>query len=57
VAAVARQLLTLTLFLVGTGLTRQAVRAVGVRPLVHGGLLWVVVAGLSLGAILVGLVS
>lgn len=56
VEAAAHQLLTLTLFLVGAGLTRAAVRAVGLRPLLHGGLLWVAVAGLSLGALLQGLV-
>lgn len=51
VAAVSRQALVLTLFLIGANLTRSAVRAVGVRPLAQGVGLWVCMAGLSLGAI------
>ncbi len=47
-AGAARQLLVLTLFLVGAGLTPEALRAVGVRPLVHGVLLWAVSGTLSL---------
>jgi hypothetical protein len=39
------------LFLIGANLTGQSVRAVGVRPLVLGLTLWVVMAGLSLAAI------
>lgn len=52
VVDVARRTLVLTLFLIGAGLTRSALRAVGVRPLVQGVLLWVLVGGLSLGAVL-----
>lgn len=40
--------LTLTLFLIGTSLTRQTLAAVGWRALVHGVALWVLVGGLSL---------
>jgi uncharacterized membrane protein YadS len=36
--------LTLTLFLIGAGLTPTALRTVGVRPLVQGILLWLVVS-------------
>jgi uncharacterized integral membrane protein (TIGR00698 family) len=50
-AAGARQLLVLVLFLVGAGLTRGALRAVGVRPLLFGVLLWVAMAGASLAGI------
>ena len=50
--AVARQGLVLTLFLIGAGLSRATLRVVGVRPLVQGVLLWLAVAGASLGAIL-----
>ena len=50
--ALAKQGLVLTLFLIGAGLSRATLRAVGVRPLVQGVLLWVAVAGASLAAIL-----
>lgn len=51
VSAVAKQALVVTLFLIGTNLTRQALRAVGVRPFVQGSLLWAAVAGVSLFAV------
>jgi uncharacterized integral membrane protein (TIGR00698 family) len=40
--------LTVTLFLIGTGMSRASLKAVGLRPLVHGVLLWIVVATGSL---------
>jgi len=43
--------LTATLFLIGTGLSKKTLKQVGVRPLVQGVSLWVVVAGASLAAI------
>jgi uncharacterized integral membrane protein (TIGR00698 family) len=43
--------LTATLYLIGTGLSRKTLREVGVRPMLQGVALWVVVAGLSLTAI------
>ncbi len=52
---VARQLLVLTLFLIGAGLSRSAVRTVGARPLLHGVLLWILVGATSLAAIASGL--
>jgi uncharacterized integral membrane protein (TIGR00698 family) len=48
--------LTATLFLIGTGLSRKTLRQVGVRPLLQGVILWVIVAGLSLAAIRAGLI-
>jgi uncharacterized integral membrane protein (TIGR00698 family) len=54
--AVARQLLVLTLFLVGTGLTREVLRRVGVRPLAQGVALWLVVSAATLAAIATGLI-
>jgi uncharacterized integral membrane protein (TIGR00698 family) len=54
--AVARSLLTLTLFLIGTGLSPAVVRTVGARPLLHALLLWILIGGGSLAAILAGLV-
>ena len=40
--------LTLTLFLIGTGITRASLKRVGVRPLVQGIALWIIVAITSL---------
>jgi uncharacterized membrane protein YadS len=40
--------LTVTLFLIGTGITRRTISEVGWRPLAQGLLLWVLVAGGSL---------
>jgi len=54
VAAAARSLLTLTLFFIGAGLDRAAMRAVGARPFLHGVLLWIVIGSASLAAILAG---
>lgn len=44
----ARVALGLTLFLIGAGLTRSTLRALGPRPLLQGVLLWGAVGGLSL---------
>ena len=46
--------LTVVLFLIGTGITRTTLREVGVRPLLQGMALWVVVASMSLWAIHAG---
>jgi uncharacterized integral membrane protein (TIGR00698 family) len=54
VAAAARQAMVLTLFLVGAGLSRAALRQVGARPLVLGGVLWVAVSAIVLGTIEAG---
>jgi uncharacterized integral membrane protein (TIGR00698 family) len=43
--------LTATLFLIGTGLSRETLRQVGFRPFLQGVLLWIVVASVSLFAI------
>jgi uncharacterized membrane protein YadS len=48
--------LTVTLFLIGTGLSRRSLREVGARPLVQGILLWIVVAVGSLVLIRAGLI-
>lgn len=52
IVAGARRGLVLTLFLIGAGLTRATLREVGLRPLTHAVLLWMLVAGVSLGAVL-----
>jgi uncharacterized integral membrane protein (TIGR00698 family) len=46
--------LTVTLFLIGTGLSRSTLRQVGIRPLLQGTLLWAIVATVSLLLILQG---
>jgi uncharacterized membrane protein YadS len=49
--------LTVTLFLIGTGLSRKTLGEVGVRPLLQGVLLWIVVAAGSLLLIRHGWIS
>jgi uncharacterized integral membrane protein (TIGR00698 family) len=51
VKTVATTTLVLTLFLIGSGLTQQTLRTVGIRPLVQGVLLWLCTGGLTLFAI------
>lgn len=57
VAAVARRVLVLTLFLIGAGLSREALRSVGLRPFLQGLLLWLIVGSLGLGAVKLGLLA
>jgi uncharacterized integral membrane protein (TIGR00698 family) len=49
--------LTITLFLIGSGISRESLRRVGVRPLAQGVLLWVAVAVFSLLLIRHGWIS
>lgn len=53
-AALSRQILVLTLFLVGAGVSREALKAVGLRPILLGLFLWFGVASASLGAMRLG---
>jgi uncharacterized integral membrane protein (TIGR00698 family) len=53
-ATLSRQALVATLFLVGAGVSREALKTVGARPLVLGVVLWLAVAAASLGAIELG---
>jgi uncharacterized integral membrane protein (TIGR00698 family) len=46
--------LTVTLFLIGTGISKKTLREVGVRPLLQGMALWIAVATGSLGLIRAG---
>jgi uncharacterized integral membrane protein (TIGR00698 family) len=48
----ARAGMTITLFLIGASLSRETLRKVGVRPLVQGVLLWIVISVVSLFAVL-----
>jgi uncharacterized integral membrane protein (TIGR00698 family) len=52
VAVSAHRLLAATLFLMGLGLSRAALRTIGVRPLIQACALWAVLASATLGAIL-----
>jgi uncharacterized integral membrane protein (TIGR00698 family) len=49
--------LTVTLFLIGSGISKATLRKVGVRPMLQGVVLWIVIATLSLWAIRAGLIS
>ena len=57
IAVTARRVLVLTLFLIGAGLSREAVRSVGLRPFLQGLLLWLAVGSLGLGAVKLGWLS
>lgn len=48
----ARVGLTITLFLIGVSLSRQSIAAVGVRPMLLGVILWIVISATSLFAVL-----
>lgn len=50
-AAIAKQCLVVTLFLIGAGLSRQLLGKVGVRPLLQGITLWLLVSILTLVAL------
>lgn len=51
IVSISRQSLTLTLFFIGAGLSRETIKSVGVRPLVLGLTLWIFIAAVSLGFI------
>jgi uncharacterized integral membrane protein (TIGR00698 family) len=50
-ARAGRTALVLTLFLIGANLTRDQVRAVGMRPFLHGLILWIVVGTATLAGV------
>jgi len=52
-----RAALTVVLFLIGTGITRTTLREVGLRPLIQGITLWIIVASASLYAIHAGWIA
>jgi uncharacterized integral membrane protein (TIGR00698 family) len=56
-AHAARIGLTVTLFLIGTGITRASLKRLGARPLALGVVLWVVVATLTLAAVRAGWIA
>jgi len=54
VAAGAKRVLVVTLFLIGASLTREAFRRVGLRPVALGAALWILAAGVTLAALKAG---
>ena len=48
----AKAVLTITLFLIGLGLSRAMLKSVGWRPFALGTILWVIVATIALGSVL-----
>ena len=53
----ARVGLTVTLYLIGSHISRQTLKQVGIRPLAQGLILWIIISVLSLGLILYGYIS
>jgi uncharacterized integral membrane protein (TIGR00698 family) len=53
----AKRSLALTLFLIGLGLSRKALKAIGARPLILAVSLWIALAAASLGAIVSGAIG
>ena len=49
--AIAKTGLTVTLFLIGASLSRETLRKVGVKPLIQGVVLWIVISLVSLWAV------
>ncbi len=54
VEGLAKHVLVLTLFLIGTNLTRTTLKSVGFKPFIQGVMLWMIMATGSLSAILLG---
>ena len=52
ITAIAKKGLTVTLFLIGAGLSVEKIKAVGMKPLLLGVLLWIFISVVSLSAIL-----
>lgn len=48
ISCLAKHLITLSLFFIGASLTRETLRAVGIRPLIQGVLLWISISVVSL---------
>lgn len=52
VSLLAKYCITLSLFFIGCGLTKETLKAVGIKPLFQGVMLWAVISVVSLGYIL-----
>jgi uncharacterized integral membrane protein (TIGR00698 family) len=55
--SIAKQSLVVTLFLIGSGLTREVLGKTGIKPLAQGITLWIIVSVTSATAILLGWIS
>lgn len=55
--SIAKHLLVLTLFFIGSNLTKETLKSVGFKPLIQGVLLWLLVASASLAAISLGWIT
>jgi len=56
-ARISGQGLVITLFLIGGGISRNVLRNVGIRPLIQGVSLWVIVSTLTLTALIKGVIG
>lgn len=52
ISRLAKHIITLSLFFIGAGLTKETLKAVGIRPLIQGVMLWIVISCASLAYIL-----
>ena len=55
-AFAAKRLLVVTLFLIGSGLSRETIRSVGTQPLAQGIILWISVSIITLTALLLNVI-
>ena len=53
ISRLAKHLITLSLFFIGAGLTRETLKAVGIKPLIQGVALWIVISLSSLAYIMI----
>jgi uncharacterized integral membrane protein (TIGR00698 family) len=52
IVTIAKTGLTVTLFLIGAGLSRKNIKAVGIKPFIQGVVLWIVISTTALWAVL-----
>ena len=57
VEGIAKKLMVLTLFLIGSTLTRETIKSVGIKPFIQGIALWIIMATGSLAAIYFGIIN
>jgi uncharacterized integral membrane protein (TIGR00698 family) len=57
IESIAKRMMVLTLFLIGTSLTRETIKSVGIKPFVQGVILWILMASGSLWAIYEGIIG
>lgn len=52
ISGIARKLMTLTMFFIGASLSKEALRSIGVRPLIQGVAIWLFISLISLAYII-----